>query len=60
VTLTRLVAVRILNVEGEANALRMTIQPAVLATRTAIVSESLNSAPKIPLNPYIYRLSLTY
>lgn len=56
----RLVAVRIMSVREQDSSLKMVVQPAVIATRTALVLESLAGDSSPLENPYIYRLSLTY
>lgn len=56
----RLVAVRIMSVRQQSTSLEMTVQPAVIATRTALVDESLVPQKSVIPNPYIYRISLTY
>jgi hypothetical protein len=58
--LRELVAVRILQVtEADDGGLTVTVQPAVLATRTACVAAAAASADVSP-NRYLYRLSLTH
>ena len=54
----RLVAVRVLHVRKNNSSLEMTVQPTVMATRTALADDTTGSA--LLANPYIYRLSLTY
>jgi hypothetical protein len=62
---TRLVAVRIMKVrQGTKKSVELTVQPAVVTTRTALVSEpgaTWSADPDVAYesNPYIYKLFLT-
>lgn len=53
---TRLVSIRLLSIQQLGNEVEMIVQPTVIATRTAVLSEARNLSPK---NKYIYRLALT-
>lgn len=56
VRLTRLVAVRLMEVTQQGEHFELVVQPTVIATRTAVVSDTPNNGTK---NPYLYRLALT-
>uniref|UniRef100_A0A7C2P3V9 Putative Flp pilus-assembly TadG-like N-terminal domain-containing protein n=1 Tax=Schlesneria paludicola TaxID=360056 RepID=A0A7C2P3V9_9PLAN len=59
VTCERLVAIRVLHVADQPDgSCHVTVQPAVLTTRTAVVATT-EDASTVVANPYIYRLQLT-
>lgn len=61
VTLSRLVAVRVLAVDASSGVPQITVQPTVVATRTALLSnETLTPEDAAELgNSYVYKISLT-
>lgn len=56
ITVTRFVAIRLLEVRSTGDEIEFVVQPTVVTTRTAVLSESQFETP---INPYIYRLALT-
>jgi len=57
---TRMVAIRVLQVQDQADgSCQMIIQPAVLATRTALVDPAQSAEESTPSLAYVYRLELT-
>ncbi len=53
---TRLVSIRLLEITELGDEIELIVQPTVIATRTAVLSEQRPDAPK---NPYLYRLAIT-
>lgn len=53
---TRLVAIRVLELTDQGDYWELTVQPAVIATRTAILSDPTD---QVRVNPYLYKLALT-
>lgn len=53
---TRFVGIRLLQVSETGTGIELVVQPTVIATRTAILSDA-NSG--IPPNPYLYRIAIT-
>jgi len=58
VTATRLVAGRIMQVSSDSDGIQLIMQPAVIATRTAL-TQKVNAGGVILRNKYLYKLSLT-
>lgn len=56
ISVNRLVAVRLLKVSVQNTDVEFIIQPAIVATRTAVLAQSTD---ELSPNPYIYRLALT-
>lgn len=59
VQIVRLVAARLMAVQGTGTATQYIIQPSVVATRCALLDEDALYQPQAQGNPYIYRISLT-
>lgn len=56
---TRLVCARLMQVTATDDGIELVLQPAVIATRTALIPDEIDTNRHEPRNPYIYRLSLT-
>ncbi|SFJ16663.1 hypothetical protein SAMN05421753_11641 [Planctomicrobium piriforme] len=56
---TRFVAARLMAVMGEGKNLQFIVQPAVVATRTAMLDEEALQQGDSQGNPYIYKISIT-
>lgn len=61
ITVTQFVAIRIMSVDGTPEAPRITVQPTVVTTRTALplMGVLASDASAELANPYIYKVSLT-
>ncbi|MFV0444592.1 MAG: pilus assembly protein TadG-related protein [Planctomycetaceae bacterium] len=61
-TPTRFVAVRIMSVDAASGTPQIIVQPTVVATRTALVTEEALTPDEAAdwANPYLYKISLTY
>lgn len=60
VTATRLAAARIMRVEAVDQGIELVLQPAVIATRTALLRDEGDRNRHEIRNPYIFKLSLTH
>jgi len=57
--LHRLVAIRLMAVKTEEESVRLIVQPAVIATRTAVIDQEALYRGETEGNPYIFKISLT-
>jgi len=59
VHVTRLVGARLMAIHKEEGTIQLIFQPAVIATRTAVIDQEALSRGETRGNPYIYKISLT-